>query len=210
VSPILVRPVREQLEHDRVIRLLQARYRRRFLAAINPGAEQTASVGTAPALLYPDVVLTPTGRGKKVTGIVEVETGESVNTLEAIAQWVPFGRLPFEFSLYVPANAVEVSKRLCADHHVGVTEIWTYHMVGDQIRFTQVYRSPIETKLAAARAAAAEARRAASPKATTAAGKSAAKPAKKSPATKKAAAPARKAASAKPKRAVKKPVRKSR
>jgi len=184
VSPILVRPVREQLEHDRVIRLLQARYRRRFLVGINPGGEQTAPVGTAPDALYPDLVLTPTGRGKKISGIVEVETGESVNTLEALAQWVLFGRLPIEFSLYVPASAVETSKRLCANHRVGVTEIWTFHMVGDQIRFTQIFRSPLEAKLAAARSAAADARRAANPPARRPAGKSGARPARAAAAAK--------------------------
>jgi hypothetical protein len=161
VSPILVRPVREQLEHDRIIRLLQPRYRRRFTVGINPGMEQSAPVGTGADTLYPDLVLTDSGRGHKVACVVEVETGESVNTLEAIAQWVRYGRLPIDFALYVPANVVELSKRLCADHHVGVTEIWTYHTVGDQIRFTQVFRAPLEGKLAAARAAAAEARRAA-------------------------------------------------
>ena len=203
MSPILVRPVREQLEHDRIIRLLQARYRRRFLPGINPGGEQTASVGTAPGLLYPDLVLTATGGSKKIAGIVEVETGESVNTLEALAQWVPFGRLPIEFFLYVPASAIEVSKRLCADHRVGVTEIWTYHMVGDQIRFTQIYRSPIEAKLSAARAAAAEARRAATPQTA----RKAAKPAVK--ATKKPAVhAAKKTSPAKP--AVRTPARKAR
>ena len=207
MSPILVRPVREQLEHDRVIRLLQARYRRRFLAGINPGGEQTAAVGVPPVLLYPDLVLTATGKGKKVSGIVEVETGESVNTLEAIAQWVQYGRLPIEFSLYVPANTIEVTKRLCADHRVGVTEIWTYHMVGDQIRFTQVYRSPIEAKLAAARAAAAEARKASAPPRPKAAGK----PAKKAPSKRKAAAPAKKTAVAAPKKPTSgKPARASR
>ena len=45
MSPILVRPVREQLEHDRVIRLLQAKYKRKFDVAINPGNEQSAPVG---------------------------------------------------------------------------------------------------------------------------------------------------------------------
>ena len=45
MSPILVRPVREQLEHDRVIRLLQAKYKRKFEVAINPGNEQSAPVG---------------------------------------------------------------------------------------------------------------------------------------------------------------------
>ncbi|MCX6551693.1 MAG: hypothetical protein NTY02_11945 [Acidobacteria bacterium] len=160
MSPILVRPVREQLEHDRIIRLLQPRYRRRFTVGMNPGSELSAPVAVGADALYPDLVLTSTSRGRKIAGIVEVETGESVNNLEAIAQWVPYGRLPIEFSLYVPATAVDISKRLCSDHHVGVTEIWTYHMVGDQIRFTQVFRSPIEVKLATARAAAAELRRA--------------------------------------------------
>lgn len=211
MSPILVRPVREQLEHDRIIRLLQARYRRRFLPGINPGGEQTASVGTAPGLLYPDLVLTATSGSKKIAGIVEVETGESVNTLEALAQWVPFGRLPMEFSLYVPASAVEVSKRLCADHRVGVTEIWTYHMVGDQFRFTQIYRSPIEAKLSAARAAAAEARRAATPQAARKAAKPTVKATKK-PAVKAMKKPAvlvaKKASPAKP--AVRTPARKAR
>ena len=57
MSPILVRPVREQLEHDRVIRLLQAKYKRKFEVAINPGNEQTAPVGPTEAPWYPDLVL---------------------------------------------------------------------------------------------------------------------------------------------------------
>jgi hypothetical protein len=157
MSPILVRPVREQLEHDRIIRLLQPRYRRRFNAGMNPGNETAVPVGTGPEAIYPDLVLMPTGRSKKLAGVVEVETGESVNALEAMAQWAIFGRLPAEFALYVPAGSVEVAKRLCLDNKIGVTEIWTYHMIGDQIRFTQVLKSPIEAKLSAARAAAAAA-----------------------------------------------------
>ncbi|MCX6544358.1 MAG: hypothetical protein NTV05_08070 [Acidobacteria bacterium] len=157
MSPILVRPVREQLEHDRIIRLLQPRYRRRFNVGINPGNETAAPVGAGPEAIYPDLVLMPTGRSKKLAGVVEVETGESVNALEAMAQWAIFGRLPAEFALYVPAGSVEVAKRLCLDNNIGVTEIWTYHMIGDQTRFTQVLKSPIEAKLSAARAAAAAA-----------------------------------------------------
>jgi hypothetical protein len=49
--------VREQLEHDRVIRLLQAKYKRKFEVAINPGNEQTAPVGPAESPWYPDLVL---------------------------------------------------------------------------------------------------------------------------------------------------------
>ena len=49
MSPILVRPVREQLEHDRLIRLLQAKFKRKFDAGINPGAEQNAPIGIPPS-----------------------------------------------------------------------------------------------------------------------------------------------------------------
>ena len=66
LSPILVRPVREQLEHDRVIRLLQAKYKRKFDVAINPGGEQTAPVGNGPTPWYPDLVLQE--RGRKLEG----------------------------------------------------------------------------------------------------------------------------------------------
>src|SRR3954465_8748870 len=87
LSPILVRPVREQLEHDRVIRLLQAKYKRKFEVAINPGNEQNMPVGTAPSLWYPDLVLQSTEKNHKLAGTVEVETTESVNNLEAMSQW---------------------------------------------------------------------------------------------------------------------------
>jgi hypothetical protein len=190
LSPILVRPVREQLEHDRVIRLLQARYKRRFTVGVNPGAEQSVPAGAAPDTQFPDLVLSSIGSGKKLEGVVEVETGESVNQLEAMAQWARLGRLPVEFILYVPSGAAGVARRLCSDHGIGVTEIWTYHTVGDQVRFAQVHKAPLAEKLALARAAAAEAKRAlarqaatakpAGPKARATAKKAAAKPAAKS------------------------------
>ena len=71
VSPILVRPVREQLEHDRVIRLLQSRFRRRFDVGINPGAEQNSPVGSGPSAIFPDVVLLSQDRGRKVMAVIE-------------------------------------------------------------------------------------------------------------------------------------------
>lgn len=153
MSPILVRPVREQLEHDRVIRLLQPKYKRRFVVTINPGAEMNQAVGEGAEAFYPDVVLMPIGRGRKVAGVIEVETQESVNALEAMAQWAACGRLPIEFWLFVPAGSVEAARRLCADNRIGVTEIWSYHAIGDQMRFTMVHHAPVEAKIAAARAA---------------------------------------------------------
>jgi hypothetical protein len=139
--PILVRPVREQLEHDRVIRLLQAKYKRKFDVGMNPGTEQSAPVGVGSSAIYPDLVLLSTERSKKLLGVVEVETGESVNNLEAMSQWVAFGRLRAQFHLYVPSGMIDVARRLCQDLQVPVAEVWTYHAVGDQIRFTLVQRA---------------------------------------------------------------------
>jgi hypothetical protein len=140
--PILVRPVREQLEHDRIIRLLQAKYKRKFDVGMNPGSEQSAPVGVGTSAVYPDLVLQSTERSKKLLGVVEVETGESVNNLEAMSQWVAFGRLRAQFHLYVPSAMIDVARRLCQDLQIPVAEIWTYHPVGDQIRFTLVQRDP--------------------------------------------------------------------
>lgn len=141
MSPILVRPVREQLEHDRVIRQLQARLKRRHDVAINTGEEKAAGVRAGTGEIFPDLVLTSLDRKHRLEGIVEVETGESVNHLEAMAQWAHFGRVRAPFHLYVPASAVDIARRLCADNQVDVAELWSYHTIGDQMRFTLVQRS---------------------------------------------------------------------
>ena len=141
LSPILVRPVREQLEHDRVIRLLQAKYKRKFEVAINPGHEQTVPVLVGASPWYPDLVLQSTDRGRKLLGTVEVETAESVNNLEAMSQWAAFSKLRAPFHLYVPASNVDTAKRLCADLQITAAEIWAYNALGDQMRFTLVQRS---------------------------------------------------------------------
>ena len=141
MRPILVRPVREQLEHDRLIRLLHTKFRRKYDAGMNPGTEQNVPVGTGPSPLFPDLVLLSADRGRKLQVVVEVETGESVNHLEALAQWAHFGRLRTAFHLYVPAGMVDVARRLCEDNQIHVGEIWSYHIVGDQPRFTLVHRS---------------------------------------------------------------------
>lgn len=141
MSPILVRPVREQLEHDRLIRLLQVKLKRKFDAAINPGTEQNAPVGTPPSAVFPDLVLYSVERGRRLQGVIEVETGESVNHLEALAQWTHFAKLRVPFYLYVPATMVDVARRLSEDNQIVVNEIWSYHTIGDQVRFTLVHRS---------------------------------------------------------------------
>lgn len=150
MSPILVRPVREQLEHDRVIRLLQAKLKRKHEVAINVGEEQTTGLKIGPGQMFPDLVLTSPDKGHRLEGLIEVETGESVNHLEAMAQWAHFGRARAPFHLYVPAFAVDMARRLCAENQVTYAEIWSYHTLGDQTRFTLVAKSTVKP---AARAA---------------------------------------------------------
>ena len=141
MSPILVRPVREQLEHDRVIRLLQAKYKRNFEVAVNPGNEQTAPIAVGASPWYPDLVLQSADRGRRLLGTVEVETAESVNNLEAMSQWATFSRLRAPFRLYIPVSSVDTAKRLCAGLQISVAEIWAYSWLGEQVRFTLVQRS---------------------------------------------------------------------
>ena len=193
MSPILVRPVREQLEHDRVIRLLQAKYKRKFEVAINPGNEQAMPVGTGPGAWYPDLVLQSQERGRRLLGVVEVETAESVNHLEAMSQWAALAKLRAPFHLYVPAGSLDTARRLAADLQIQVAELWAYNAIGDQLRFTLVQRSAAaEAKARAAAAAAAAAKPAAKPT-----GKPAARPVAKA-AAKSAAKPAAKAGAARP------------
>jgi hypothetical protein len=149
VSPILVRPVREQLEHDRIIRLLHGKSRRKYDAGMNPGAEQNAPVGSGTTVVFPDLVLHSAERSRRLEVIVEVETGESVNHLEALAEWASFARIRAAFHLYVPAGMVDVARRLCEDNNIGVTEVWSYHSVGDDVRFALIHRSKEAPVLAA-------------------------------------------------------------
>ena len=186
-----MRPVREQLEHDRIIRLLHGKFRRKYEAGMNPGAEQNVPVAGGPVPLFPDLVLLAPDRGRKLQVIVEIETGESVNHLEALAQWAHFGRVRAAFHLYVPAGMVDVARRLTEDNQIHVAEIWSYHVVGDEPRFTLVHRNrdamPVQPRT----------RPAAKP-AVKALAKPVAKPVAK-PAPKAKAKPAKAAAKPKPK-----------
>ena len=178
MSPILVRPVREQFEHDRIIRVLQARYKRKFEVAINPGTEQNTSVAVNDVPMFPDLVLFSQDRGQKLQGTIEVETTESINTLEAMAEWGPFSRLRVPFYLYVPPNAIDTARRLCAEHQIVAAEIWTYHTAVDQIRFTMIDRAPEGAARSAPQQARKPAGKPAAPAKKTAPAKKPARPAK--------------------------------
>jgi hypothetical protein len=148
VSPILVRPVREQLEHDRVIRLLQVKLKKRPAGEViaNIGDDQSTSVKIGPLQIFPDLVLTTADRGRKLMGTVEVETSESVNHLEARSQWAHLGRARAPFYLYVPLGSVDIARRLAAENQVNVSELWSFHTIGDQTHFRLVHRAPEDTR----------------------------------------------------------------
>ena len=71
-----------------------------------------------PRAVYPDLVLWSLERGHRLQAVVEVETGESVNHLEALAQWAHLSKLRAAFHLYVPAGMVDVARRLCEDNQI--------------------------------------------------------------------------------------------
>jgi hypothetical protein len=141
VSPILTRPVREQLEHDRVIRQLEARYKRKFDVVINPGNEQNQSVTVGELNVFPDLLLYA-GGSRRLVGTVEVETGESVNSIEARAEWGTFSKLKVPLHLYVPPVCVDAVRRICDEYKILVAELHTYSTSFDQVRFTMVHRAP--------------------------------------------------------------------
>jgi len=147
VSPIFVRPVREQLEHDRLIRFLQVRYKRKFEAAINVGDERAVPVKIGAGTFFPDLVLTA---GKKLAGLVEVETGESVNNLEAMAQWTHFSKARVPFHLYVPVSGYDAARRLCEANGARPTEIWTYRPTNDGFDLVRIFQDAASSSARAA------------------------------------------------------------
>ena len=142
MSPILTRPVREQLEHDRVIRQLQVRYKRKNEVIINPGNEQNQSITVGDLVVFPDLLLFADD-GKRLLATVEVETGESVNSIEARAEWAVYSRIRVPLHLYVPPASVDAARRICDEFQILVAELWTYSTQFDQVRFTLVHRTDV-------------------------------------------------------------------
>ena len=139
MSPILTRPVREQLEHDRVIRQLQGKYKRKTDVVINPANEQNQSVTVGELVVFPDLLVFAEG-SRRLLVTVEVETGESVNAIEARAEWGVYSKLKVPLHLYVPPASVDAVRRLCTEYQIVVAELWTYTTSFDQVRFNMVHR----------------------------------------------------------------------
>ena len=147
VSPIFVRPVREQLEHDRLIRFLQASTSENSMQPPMSGTSVWRRSRSVRATFFPDLVLTS---GKKLAGVVEVETGESVNNLEAMAQWVHFSRARVPFHLYVPV-AASTRRGDCARPITCPAEIWTYRPLADGFDLVRSFQDPAAASVAPAR-----------------------------------------------------------
>lgn len=223
LSPIFVRPVREQLEHDRLIRFLVLKYKKRFEVVANVGEEQLASITIGTATFFPDLTLTA---GKKLAGVVEVESGESVNNLEAMAQWVHFSKIRAPFHLYVPVTSFDVARRLCEANQVKVAELWTYRATFDGFDLVRGLHDPsaaATAPLPSPKVPKAPAPKAPAPKTNTTTGTKgkapkpqkptkATKPAKvaKAPKTTKVAKKSKAPGGSKPKSKPKKPAKKSR
>ena len=91
--------------------------------------------------LHPCAPLRANPKNRKLAGVVEVESAESVNHLEAMSQWKAFAALRVPFHLYLPTASIDSARRFCTDMEIPVAEMWAYQSVGDQIRFTLVHRT---------------------------------------------------------------------
>jgi len=133
---------------------------------------------------------------------VEVETGESVNAIEARAEWGVYSKVKVPLHLYVPPNCVDAARRICDEYQIVVAELWSYTTSFDQIRFTLVHKSPDAPvmKVPAVKASKPAPKPAASIGKPAAKAKPVAKPKPKA----KAKPAAKKAAKSKPKPAAKK------
>jgi hypothetical protein len=139
VSPIYVRPAKEQIEHDRLIQFLEAQNKATFEVLINKGESRDYALKIGAGTYFPDLILQD---GKSLAGVIEIETGESTNNLEALAQWVHFGKAKVPFSLYVPVLMYDAARRFCELNHVTVTEIWTYRPTWEGFELLRVFHDP--------------------------------------------------------------------
>lgn len=139
MSPIYIRPAREQAEHDRLILFLEGKYGKKLDVLINKGDARDYALKIGPGTFFPDLILQEAG---KLAGVIEIETGESTNNLEALAQWVHFGKAKAPFHLYVPVLAYDAARRFCELNQVTVTEIWTYRPLMDGFDLVRVFHDP--------------------------------------------------------------------
>jgi hypothetical protein len=139
LSPIYIRPAREQAEHDRLIAFLEGQHKSTFDVLTNRGDARDYALKVGGGTYFPDLILM---EDKKPAAVIEIETGESTNNLEALAQWVHFGKAKVPFHLYVPEMMYDAARRFCVQNSVTVTEIWTYRSIFEGFDVVQVFTDP--------------------------------------------------------------------
>ena len=118
MSPILTRPIREQLEHDRIIRQLQARYKRKHEVLINPGPEQNHSVMVGDLAVYPDLLLYTMERGRRLEG---TNRGRDRRVSEPTRSAGGVGRVQQAQGSVLLVRATAVDRLCAADLHGAAT-----------------------------------------------------------------------------------------
>jgi hypothetical protein len=139
LSPIYIRPAREQAEHDRLIAFLEGQHKSTFDVLTNRGDARDYALKVGAGTYFPDLILM---EDKKPAAVIEIETGESTNNLEALAQWVHFGKAKVPFHLYVPEMMFDAARRFCIQNSVTVTEIWTYRSIFEGFDVVQAFTDP--------------------------------------------------------------------
>ena len=139
MSPIYIRPAREQAEHDRLIAFLEGQHKSTYDVLTNRGDARDYALKVGGGTYFPDLILM---EDKKPAAVIEIETGESTNNLEALAQWVHFGKAKVPFFLYVPEMMFDAARRFCIQNSVTVTEIWTYRSIFEGFDVVQAFTDP--------------------------------------------------------------------
>lgn len=99
-----------QSVHDRVIEAAASRLDSvNYDIYKNPGQQKNAHVGNN----YPDIILTKKGE-RSLQFIIEVETEDSVNLIEATNQWKRYStRIKASFYILVPVKSKNLAISLC-------------------------------------------------------------------------------------------------
>lgn len=116
--------------HDRVIREIGEHLNQeKFDVYTNPNQEKNAGIGDN----YPDVILTEKGT-RTVKFFMEVETVESVSSVEAMAQWTKYyNEINATFYLVVPVTVINKAKELCQKANVNARFTTYYEKDGSLI-----------------------------------------------------------------------------
>jgi hypothetical protein len=118
-----------QSQHDLVVLASANTYPSADRVFTNPGSEINCAVHGQ----YPDVVVLRSQGSYQETIIEEIETEDSVNTIERDRQWRKYASLGCTFHLVVPRSSVAIARVLIQGIDVDLLQ-W-YVIENDQVYF---------------------------------------------------------------------------